>query len=404
MRAEFNKSRAYGTVNVPPSKSMAHRLLIAAALSDGVSIIKGISECDDVLATTDCLRALGAEILQNGNDMKVTGFNPKSTAPRGELDCRESGSTLRFLFPLALLSGQPVRFTGARRLFERPLNVYFDICDKENIELLRGNDFIESQGGLKCRDFSVRGDISSQFISGLLFAAPFMEGDVKIRITGGIESRSYINLTIDAMMSFGVSAIWENENTIFISGGQKYKPCEITVEGDYSAAPFLDAFNLFGGDVTLLGLREDSIQGDRVYKEHFKSLKAGRCEIDLGDCPDLAPMLFTAAAVLHGARFKGTARLRIKESDRASVMAEELSKFGADIKIYENSVEIYKNELHAPTEAISSHNDHRVVMSLAVLLCIFGGEILGVEAVKKSYPDYFMDIISLGIDVKCYEN
>ncbi|MBQ7387244.1 MAG: 3-phosphoshikimate 1-carboxyvinyltransferase [Clostridia bacterium] len=404
MKAEIKKSRAEGSVYAPPSKSVAHRLLIAAALADGTSKIKGISECDDVLATADCLRALGAVVERCGADMTVTGFDPRRAKAKGLLDCRESGSTLRFIFPIALLSGDTVRFCGAKRLLERPLGVYEDICRAEGINLSRGDGFIEACGVLDCNSFSVRGDISSQFISGLLFSAPFMKGDVRIHITTKIESRSYIDLTLDAMSSFGVSAVWENDSTLFVKGGQKYRPADLTVEGDYSAAPFIDALNLFGGEVELLGLRSDSLQGDRVYREHFKELKSGFAKINLEDCPDLAPILFTASAALHGARFVGTARLKIKESDRAAVMAEELSKFGAKISVYENSVEVSPAELHEPREVLLSHNDHRVVMSLATLASIYGGVIIGAEAVKKSYPDYFSDIISLGIDVKCYED
>ncbi len=404
MKVEIKSSRASGAVCVPPSKSMAHRLLIAAALAEGTSKIKGISECDDVLATADCLRALGATLSLSGNEMTVVGINPREAKPKCALDCRESGSTLRFMFPIALLSGERVRFIGAKRLLERPLGVYFDICKSEGIEVSQGDVAIETYGRLDVTELSVRGDISSQFISGLLFASPYMTGDVRIHITEKIESRSYIDLTLDAMHSFGVEAIWENDSTLFIAAGQGYCPSDITVEGDYSAAPFLDGFGLFGGEVELLGLRPDSLQGDRVYREHFKSLVAGSCELDLGDCPDLAPILFTVASALHGARFTSTARLRIKESDRAAVMAEELSKFGAKIEIYENSVEVFPSQLHTPSETLCSHNDHRVVMSLALLASIYGGSIEGAEAVKKSYPNYFRDIIALGIDVKCYED
>ena len=404
MIVEIKKSRAKGCVYAPPSKSVAHRLLIAAALADGTSKIQGISECDDVLATIDCLSALGASIEHKEKDIIVTGFNPKNSEPPTTLNCRESGSTLRFLFPIALLSGHRIRFEGAKRLLERPLGVYEKICAECGIKIIHTDGFIDTDGRLDICDFYVSGDVSSQFISGLLFAAPFMSGDVRINVTTNIESHSYIDMTIDAMARFGVDAVWQDEKTLFVRGGQKYCPREVTVEGDFSAAVFIDTLGLFGDGVEVLGLNESSLQGDRVYKEHLKALSAGYAEISLEDCPDLAPILFTVAAELHGGKFTGTRRLRLKESDRAAVMADELSKFGADVSIFDDYVVVNSAKLHAPKEHLFSHNDHRVVMSLATLASIYGGVIEGAEAVKKSYPNYFSDISSLGIDIKYHEN
>ena len=199
------------------------------------------------------------------------------------------------------------------------------------------------------------------------------------------------------------SANFEDENTIAIDGNQKYIPKDVTVEGDYSASAFLDALGLIGGDVTVLGLSGNSMQGDRVYKTLYKKIKDGTPDIDISDCPDLGPILFTLAAYFGGARFTGCRRLRIKESDRVSTMVNELRKFGADIIINDEEIIINKTELKAPVEILYGHNDHRVVMSLAVLLTKFGGEIMGAEAVKKSYPDFFKDIASLGIEVKSDE-
>lgn len=404
MKVEIKRSSARGSVSAPPSKSVAHRMLIAASLAEGTSRIDGISACDDVLATVDCLRALGARIEYEGDSITVLGFDPTLTRPSKALNCRESGSTLRFIFPIALLSGADVRFIGAKRLLERPLDVYESICTECGVRVLRGEGEIKTSGKLSACDFSLRGDVSSQFVSGLLFSAPFMSDDVRIRITTKIESRSYIDMTIDAMAQFGITAIWENENTLFIKGGQKYRAANVTIEGDYSAAAFIDALTVFGNDVEVLGLNEKSLQGDRVYKEHLKALSEGYAEISLEDCPDLAPILFTVASALHGGKFTATKRLKIKESDRAAVMAMELAKFGAKIDVFDDYVEIKPCELHSPTESLLSHNDHRVVMSLATLASVYGGTILGAEAVKKSYPGYFEDITSLGINLKYYED
>ena len=404
MKIEIKKSRATGQVFAPPSKSMAHRMLIAAALADGTSKIKGISECEDVQATIDCLRALGAKIEYNAHDVIVTGFDPRFAVPSGALNCRESGSTLRFIFPIALLSGADMRFIGADRLLERPLDVYEEICNECGVKITRGVGEITTCGRLSACKFSVRGDVSSQFISGLLFSAPFISSDVEIKVTTKIESRSYIDMTLDAMAQFGVDVIWKDAQTLFIKRGQRYRTADVTVEGDYSAAVFIDALNLFGNDVEVLGLNEKSLQGDRVYTEHLKSLIDGYAQISLEDCPDLAPILFTVAAAFHGGKFTQTKRLKIKESDRAAVMAAELAKFGARVDVFEDCVDIKPEKLHSPTENLLSHNDHRVVMSLATLASVYGGVIEGAEAVKKSYPAYFEDIASLGINVTYYED
>ena len=204
---------------------------------------------------------------------------------------------------------------------------------------------------------------------------------------------------MDALRSFGVSAVWQDEHTIYIRGKQRYKPSEVTVEGDYSGAAFPEALGLFGGEVTVLGLREDTIQGDSVYRKYYDMLVRGVPTIHIGDCPDLGPVLFAIAAAKNGGIFTGTRRLKIKESDRAEAMAEELKKFGTSVSVYEDTVVIYPAEFHAPTEELCGHNDHRIVMALSVLLTLTGGVIDGAEAVSKSYPAFFENLSSLGIEV-----
>ena len=215
-----------------------------------------------------------------------------------------------------------------------------------------------------------------------------------------IESRSYIKLTISALESFGINVKWLDDNTIFVPANQKYIPCDITVEGDYSGAAFPDALNLFSGNVKLSGLNESSIQGDSVYKKYYDMLTRGVPTIHIGDCPDLGPVMFAVAAAKNGGIFTGTKRLKIKESDRAMAMAEELKKFGTAVSVYDDTVVIYPKEFHKPTECLSGHNDHRIVMSLSVLLTLTGGEIDGAEAVSKSYPSFFEDLRALGIEAK----
>ncbi len=395
MKIKIEKGTLKGEVYAPASKSVAHRLLICAGLSDGESEIKNVAFSEDILATLDCLEALGAVIEKGESTVKIKGTSPENLKEAKIFPARESGSTLRFFIPIALLSESIHTFTGYGRLMERPVEVYEKICADKSLLFERGEGVIRVRGRLTGGEFTLRGDISSQFISGLLFALPLCDGDSILRLTGKIESRSYIDMTLDAMKSFGVNAEWKDEATLYIKGSQKYESRFVTVEGDYSNAAFLDAFNLIGGDVRVKGLKEASLQGDRVYKEYFRALSEGRAVLDVSDCPDLAPILMTVAVLKKGAVLKGTARLKIKESDRGEVMKQELSSFGADITVKENEIVINKSPLHKSHRVLSGHNDHRVVMSLTVISTVFGGEIDGAEAVKKSYPDFFDTIEQL---------
>jgi 3-phosphoshikimate 1-carboxyvinyltransferase len=214
-------------------------------------------------------------------------------------------------------------------------------------------------------------------------------------------------MTISAMEKFGVTAKWQNENTIFIKGNQSYSPKdkEIYIEGDYSNAAFFEALNLFGGNVKIENLSKDSLQGDKVYRHFFWQLKEGTPTINISDCPDLGPILFAVAAAKNGGVFLGTSRLKIKESDRGKAMAQELEKFGIDTKIFHDEIIINSSNLtggnfQKPTKALCSHNDHRIVMAEAVLLTLTGGIIEGAEAVNKSFPDFFEKLETLGIEVK----
>lgn len=404
MRVVITPSRASGTVKAPPSKSMAHRLLICAMLCEGESVVRGVSSCLDVSATIDCMRAFGAEVKEDGSLVRVKGINPKKSSIRSPLECNESGSTLRFLIPSALLSNKCVRFTGSKSLMSRPMDVYTDLAVEKGFGFLSDGESITVKGPLRSGEYSVVGNVSSQFISGLLFALPLLKGDSKIHITPPIESRPYIDMTIQALNIFGVRVTWEDEHTIYIMGGQKYTPTDTEVEGDYSGAAFIDALNLFGSSVNVAGLYENSLQGDKAYKRFFPQLEKGTSTIHIGDCPDLGPILFAVAAAKNGGIFSGTKRLKIKESDRARAMAEELTKFGTSVTVYDDKVVVYPADFHAPTEPLYGHNDHRIVMSMAILLSLTGGEIEGAEAIAKSYPEFFDHLRSLGIEVSEYNN
>ena len=442
MIVEFFPSELRGSIKAPPSKSMAHRLLICSGLAVGESIISGISPSEDVLATIDCLRALGAEIKYGTQNTYITQkFSSEgcSDAGRAEDDdtvfggseesgkdtesvgtvhvtgtdllkrgkvlmpCRECGSTLRFLIPLAFFSDNEAVFIGSERLMQRPMSVYEDICFQHGLTFYRCADGIHVCGRLKSGEYSISGDISSQFISGLLFALPLVQGESVIKITGRMESRAYIDLTVSALRRFGVMVNFRSDNEIIISGGQSYIPQIAEVEGDYSNAAFFEAFNLIGGDVTVTGLSPDSLQGDRVYREYFSEVKNGRPVLSIASCPDLGPILLAAAVSKHGAVLTDTKRLKIKESDRGAAMAEELSKLGAELKLFENRIEADGAGLHRPDGTLYGHGDHRIVMALSVLLTKTGGRISGAEAVAKSMPDFFEKIEELGAKIRYYE-
>ena len=401
MRVVIEKGAARGAVSVPPSKSIAHRLLIAAALSRGESRISNLSDCDDVRATVDCLSALGADFRFDGDTVFVKGINITDSDGGKVLECRESGSTLRFLAPLAMLTKNGARLHGASSLMARPMTVYEELFGKQRFT--KNGDFIDVKGPLAAGDYTVSGNISSQFITGLIFALTLLSGDSTIHITPPIESRSYINLTLDALSAFGIQVAWQDDFSLFIRGGQSYTPSCVSVEADASGAAFPAALNYLGGEVKLLGLSPDSRQGDAVFSQLFREIANGAPTVDISDCPDLAPILFALAAAKHGATFIGTRRLRIKESDRAAAMAEELSKLGAELRISEDSVVVKKAPLHPPSSQIFGHNDHRIVMAMSILLTLFGGEISGAEAVKKSYPHFFSHLASLGIGISYYD-
>ncbi len=447
MDISIKPGKASGRVAAPPSKSMAHRYLICAALAGGKSKVSNLAYSKDIEATLDCIEGIKAWTVRRENEVEVRGIggsagndhdakadniggvldvNPEAgkdgisepvvndpgsmpgeiadLSDRGtdiiDLNVKESGSTLRFFVPIVLALGMKVRFNGSRTLLTRPLSVYEDICREQGIDFIRTEDSLTVNGKLEACDYSVPGDISSQFITGLLYALAIMGGDKRIHLTTEVASRSYIDLTIEAMGEFGVTVRWEDERTLYIGKTEGFTARDIRVEGDYSNAAFLEALNVIGGEVIVEDLKEYSLQGDRVYREYFRKLKEGKAELDITDCPDLGPVLMGVAAACNGGVLKGTGRLKIKESDRGTVMCERLSHFGVKTEQYEDSIVIHKCDLHAPEQPLDGANDHRIVMTLATLMTITGGTIEGVEAVEKSYPDYPAVLKGLGIDIE----
>lgn len=401
MKVEIRPSRLVGTVTAPPSKSMGHRMLICAGLANGKSRISGISDSEDMLATLDVLEGLGATYTKNGDVVEISGIDPRHASPTRPLSCRECGSTLRFFIPICLLGEHKATLCGSPRLFARPLDLYADLCRDQGLLWQPHGDepALTVQGTLHGGEYTLRGDVSSQFITGLLFALPLCDEDSMIRILPPFESRSYVDLTLSALRTFGVSAEWQDELTLRIKGGQRYTPADCAVEGDYSNAAFFDALALVGHDVSVEGLDENSLQGDRVYRAYYPELKKGHATLSIGDCPDLGPVLMAAAAALHGTTLTETRRLRIKESDRGAAMAQELAKFGVRVTVEEDTITVDPESFHAPGETLDGHNDHRIVMALCTLLTLTGGTIEGAEAVRKSLPNYFEMLKTLGCEV-----
>ncbi|MBQ7670085.1 MAG: 3-phosphoshikimate 1-carboxyvinyltransferase [Clostridia bacterium] len=394
MKVEIKPCRAEGVAPAPPSKSVAHRALICAALTSG-SVVRNVDMSNDISATLSCLEALGAKVEIRGKDVYLGTLDPRKT-PSCVLDCGESGSTLRFILPLCLISGSEITLRGTEKLLSRPLEEYEELCRERGFVFEKFSDGVKVSGKLTPGDYSVSMEKSSQFTTGLLTALSSLDGESRIHVTGKAESASYVDITLSVMSAFGKN-VEKTDDGYLIKRESHFIPEDYTVEGDCSNAAFLEALNFVGGNVTVTGLSPETEQGDRVYPDLFEKIRRGKTA-DVSDCPDLAPILFALAAYQGGGKFTGTKRLVYKESDRSSAMKEELSAFGVTLDVSENSVTV-NGILHRPDRVLMSHNDHRIAMSLAVLCTVTGGEIDQAEAVNKSYPGFFGDIAKLGIEV-----
>lgn len=399
MKVKILPSKTSGEVSAPPSKSFAHRYLIGSVLSRGKCVIKNIADSDDISATLSCIEQLGGSVTKDGNTVTVIPTNEKQIE-NAVFDCKESGSTLRFFIPVVLATGaKNCTFLGSERLLARGIKEYEKLFENSDVKINSDEKSIEVNGTLSAGNYEISGEVSSQYTTGMLFALSVLDGKSTLKITGNAESRAYVDMTIKVLKDFGADITETEKNFFEINGKGRLSPGEFTVEGDWSNAAFLIALSRLVGTISVSGLNENSVQGDRFSSVAFDALDGENAEIDLKDCPDLAPILFAYAAYKNGGRFINTRRLRVKESDRANVMAEELKKFGANVKVYENSVEIEKTQLKPPIVPLCGHNDHRIVMALSVLAAVFGAEIDGAEAVNKSYPDFFRVIKKAGVNV-----
>lgn len=397
MNAVISAGLPAGQIQAPPSKSFAHRMMICAALARGTGSIRGISGSEDMGATMDCLAALGVSCKLDGDVLTVEG-GPKKPG-EAFLPCRESGSTLRFFLPIAAALGGRSVFTGTSRLIERGIGVYEDLFASVGIRVEKNATAIVIDGRLPAGDYAIPGNISSQFVTGLLFALSLHEKNSTLTVLPPVESRPYIDITLATMKEYGVEVDEIDENRFMIRGGQAYAARNAEVEGDWSNAAVWYALKMLGSPLHITGLNEKSLQGDKVCVEHLKAMERDGAEIDLSDCPDLGPVLMAAAAAGRGALFTGTRRLAIKESDRGAAMAEELARFGVTVQRTENTIRVPGGCLKAPNEKLDGHNDHRIVMATAMLCCVTGGTVTGIGAVSKSYPDLFDKLIQAGVKI-----
>ena len=388
-----------GGVDIPASKSCAHRALICAALADGCSVISGVTMSKDIEATIGAMTALGASFSVEGSVITVNGISgvPASAV----IDCCESGSTLRFVLPIAAALGVPSEFEGRGRLPQRPIDIYFRELGKNGTDFLSREMPYRISGKLTGGRYEVEGNVSSQFVTGLLFALPVLGEDSEIVLTSHLESRPYVDITLDILRRFGIS-VDETSDGFRIKGGQKYKPHDEAIEGDYSQAAFFFVANALGSKVTINNLLPDSVQGDRRITDIIAaSTENGTItgfRADCSDIPDLVPVLSvlgafgTEESVIYNAE-----RLRIKESDRLSATADMLNALGGDVSVTQDGLIIRPTgKMHGGT--IDSAGDHRIAMAAAVAATRIEGDVIikGAEAVEKSYPDFFRDYANLG--------
>ena len=398
---------AAGTVTAPPSKSMAHRVLICAALSGQPCTVENMAWSEDLLATLDCLTALGAKVEKRidrkHSKLTIDGSAIFTASGPVVLPCRASGSTLRFLIPVVLALGRPATFTGEASLFTRPLDYYEKICRMQAIAWEKGEDFLRVEGQLESGAFEIPGDVSSQFVTGMLLALPLLDGQSAIRILPPVTSRPYIELTQAVIRDFGIRAITVGGDRFHVPANQHFRPHRTSLEGDWTNGAVWLALNLLGSRITVRGLNDRTVQGDKICQTWFHALGRGSATIDVTDHPDLAPLLMTCAAALHGAVLTGCGRLQYKESPRGEAMAAELGKFGAEVVVDDERIWIGTAALRRPSEPLDAHNDHRIAMALAVLCTLYGGTIQGAEAVRKSYPEFFDRLRSLGVEIAAEE-
>lgn len=413
-------SKLKGEVKIPPSKSMAHRAIICAALSDKLCKIDNIDYSDDIIATIDAMKSLGATITSHKDFVEIVGIckDIQYTQYNRIIDCNESGSTLRFLIPISLLFKGSSRFVGRGNLGKRPLTTYYRIFDKQNIKYSYEKDILDLkiEGELKGGTFEVEGNVSSQFISGLLFALPLLKEDSKIIITTDLQSKSYVDLTLNVMKDFGIEIINNSYKEFIIKGNQKYEGRNYRVEGDYSQGAFFLCADALGSDILCKDLNINSLQGDKevinILKKMNADIMVNKNEIkvkqrkklkstyvDGSQCPDIIPIITLVSVLAKGrTEIVNVGRLRIKECDRLSAITTELNKLGAKIIEKEDSIIVDGVDGLDGDVKVWSHKDHRIAMTLAIASsrCKKPIIIKDYDCVSKSYPKFFEDFEKIG--------
>lgn len=405
MNVEITPAKLHGTVRIPASKSVAHRMLICAGLAEGTSTISGVDISRDITATMEVLASFGAGFSVDGNTITVTGIGGKEIPEKADANCCESGSTLRFLIPVAAALGVRTTFYGQGRLPQRPITAYLRELPPKGIAFSVENTMpFTISGKLESGVYTLEGDVSSQYVTGLLFALALLDGDSEIHMLSRLESKPYVNLTINCLRKFGV-VVEETTEGYRVSGGQKLHPCDLTVEGDYSQAAFFCVANALGSDVELTNLSADSVQGDKIIVEiaaqmcyNQKKGKPAGFSVDASDIPDLVP-IFAVLATFGTApsRITGAHRLAIKESDRLAATADLLNRLGGNVTATKDGLEIIPvKQLHGAT--VDSYGDHRIAMcaAIAATRCTGNVTILHGECVEKSYPQFYADYQQLG--------
>ena len=399
-----------GELSPPPSKSVLHRYIIASSLAKGISKIENISFSEDIIATIKAMKKIGAKIEKKDNYLLIDGSDTfKNLNENIEIDCNESGSTLRFLFPLSIVKENKVLFKGRGKLFKRPMTPYFQNFEKFKIK----HSYIDEnaillEGQLKAGIYEIDGNISSQFITGLLFSLPLLDGESKIIINGKLESSNYIDISLDCLNKFGVKIINNSYQEFIIEGNQSYKVGNYRTEADYSQAAFFLVANAIGSKIKINDLSEDSLQGDKKIIDYISEIDNWNSKdtlvLDGSETPDIIPILSLKAAV-SGKKIEivNIERLRIKESDRLKATVEELSKLNFDLtekkdSILINSRENFKVNKNEKIVSLSAHSDHRIAMMIAIAATCYDGEILldNLDCVKKSYPNFWEVFLSLG--------
>ena len=411
MNVTITPGRLSGTVTPPPSKSQAHRLLIAAALSGGISTISNLADSQDIQATRRCLSALGAgleDLAPSVVQVHGVGNGIVIAPPYAPLDCGESGSTLRFLIPVALLVQGKACFTGRGRLMERPLTPYQELFREKGVSWKLEDGVLTVDGGrgydalaLDPGEYRLPGNVSSQFITGLLYALPLLAGDSRILLTTSLESRGYIDMTLDALEQFGVRAEYDGARTFRVPGRQAYQARDLTIEADWSNAAFWYAALSLGCELDIQGLNAFSTQGDmRIVPYYMKLQGAGPVDLDVSQCPDLVPPLAAMAALRAGetTRIINAVRLRLKESDRLATVTQVLTALGGQVEEGPDYLVFHGRETLPGGVTVSAHNDHRIAMmaAIAAIRCASPVTITGAQCVNKSYPNFWEDYEALG--------